>query len=213
MNGAERVTFVVLLLPLLLATNGCGAPLTDDELFEQARDVNTTFKETVSAVQLEILDGDWEVVTYGDAPEACNPGGYRYDLIRYTPEGWRMDGTPVELAERVAAGLDDSGWMDIKTRGYSQEIADVVVEARYPERHIELLVVNISPGEAYDSVALYATSTCQPGDSHEVFDLVYADGGSSGPSAEYLPEVEHPRAEPSFGFTEDGKRRFPDTSN
>lgn len=187
---------------------GCGAPMTDEELFDRARDVNLSYKEAVSDVQLQILDGDWQLRGYGDGPRSCGGDGYEFDLTRRTPEGWHLDGTPMEVADRVATWLDENGWTSVKARGYDGEIADVVVEAKYPAKHVELLIIDISPGELFDSVAVYATSTCQPGDSHRVFELVYADGDLSGPPVEMLPELEHPTAEPSFGFTKDGKRRF-----
>lgn len=182
--------------------------MTDDELFDEAFAVNRAYKDAVGNAQMQVLDGDWEVVTYGDGPEKCGQAGYKYDLIRYTPSGWHLDGTPMEVADRVATWLDENGWTGVKARGYDGEIADVVVEAKYPAKYVELLIIDISPGELFDSVAVYATSTCQPGDSHRVFDLVYADGDLSGPPVEMLPELEHPTAEPSFGFTKDGKRRF-----
>ena len=199
---------------LLCGLSGCGTPISDEEMFERAREVNFAYKEAVAGVQLEILDADWQISAYGDSPWDC-PGdasGYEFDLTRRTPEGWRLDGAPMELAEEVAAWLDENGWTDIQTRGYSGEIADVVVEAKYPEEHVDLLVVDISPGEVFDSVTISATSTCQPGDAHDVFELVYADGDLEGSPVEQFPELEHPQAEMSFGFTEDGKRRFPDVS-
>jgi hypothetical protein len=180
--------------------------MTEEALFEQAREVNFAYKHAVAAVQLEILDADWQISAYGDAPWAC-PGDasrYEFDLTRRTPEGWRLDGTPLELAEEIAGLLDENGWSDIKTRGYSGEIADVVVEAEYPEKYVDLLVVDISPGQAFDSVTIYATSTCEPGDAHTISTMRRLGDGER----EKLPASEHPTAPPSFGHTEDGKRRF-----
>ncbi|MFK0402386.1 hypothetical protein ACIQTT_08670 [Microbacterium sp. NPDC090225] len=180
--------------------------MTDEELFEQARAVNFGYKEAVAGVQLEILDADWQTSAYGDSPWEC-PGdasGYEFDLTRRTPEGWRLGGAPMELAEEVSAWLNENGWTDIKTRGYSGEIADVVVEAEYPEKHVDLLVVDISPGEVFDSVTISATSTCEPGDAHTISTMRRPGDGER----EKLPASEHPTAPPSFGHTEDGKRRF-----
>ncbi|MFK0402387.1 hypothetical protein ACIQTT_08675 [Microbacterium sp. NPDC090225] len=183
--------------------------MTEEELFDQAREVSFTFRAPVVDVQLRILDSEWRIWDYGDAPSTCAGSGYEFEMSRVTPEGWRLDGAPLELAEEIAAWLDEKGWTGIKTRGYSGEIADVVVEAEYPEKHVDLLIVDISPGELFDSVTVSATSTCQRGDAHDVFELVYADGDLEGSPVEQFPELEHPQAEMSFGFTEDGKRRFP----
>jgi hypothetical protein len=178
--------------------------MTDEELLDQAQTINRKYKDAVGQVQLQILDGDWEVVTYGDGPEKCGHSGYKYDLIRYTPSGWHLDGTPMEVADRVATWLDENGWTDVKARGYSGEIADVVVEAKYPAKHVELLIIDISPGELFDSVAVYATSTCEPGDAHQISEMRRPGKGER----EKLPATEHPTDKPSFGHTEDGKRRF-----
>ncbi|MCK2029717.1 hypothetical protein [Microbacterium galbinum] len=185
--------------------------MTEEELFEQARVVNFAYKEAVAGAQLEILDADWQISAYGDSPWEC-PGDasrYEFDLTRRTPEGWRLDGTPMELAEEVGAWLDENGWTDIKTRGYSGEIADVVVEAEYPEEHVDLLVVDISPGELFDSVTISATSTCEPGD---YLDIVreQVPGFADNDPIELHDErkAEHPTAPLSFGFNDDGTPRF-----
>ncbi|WP_336641111.1 hypothetical protein [Microbacterium sp. USHLN272] len=173
-------------------------------MFEQARVVNFAYKEAVAGVQLEILDADWRIWDYGDAPKKCADDAFKYTMTRTTPEGWRLEGMPMELAGEVAQWLDENGWSDIKTRGYSGEIADVVVEAKYPEKHVDLLVVDISPGELFDSVTISATSTCEPGDAHTISTMRRPGEGER----EKLPASEHPTAPPSFGHTEDGKRRF-----
>ncbi len=80
----------------------------------------------------------------------------------------------------------------------------MVVEAEYPEKKVELLVVDISPGKLYDHVAIYATSTCEPGDAHTISTMRRPGDGER----EKLPASEHPTAPQSFGHTEDGKRRF-----
>jgi hypothetical protein len=178
--------------------------MTEEELFERAREVNFAYKRAVADVQVQIFDGDWDLTGYGDFPDACASGGYEFDLIRYTPEGWHLNESPEAIADRVAAWLSEHGWTDIKTRGYSGEIADVVVEAEYPEKHVDLLVVDISPGEVFDSVTISATSTCEPGDAHTISTMRRPGDGER----EKLPASEHPTAPPSFGHTEDGKRRF-----
>lgn len=178
--------------------------MTDEELFEQARAVNFAYKAAVAEVQLHILDAEWDLTGYGDSPDQCGDDRYEFELTRRTPSGWRIDGTPMETADRIAAWLDENGWTDIKTRGYSGEIADAVVEAEYPEKHVELLIVDISPGELFDSTTIYATSTCEPGDYLVISDMRRPGDGER----ELQPSVEHPSARPSFGYTEDGKRRF-----
>lgn len=178
--------------------------MTDKELFNQARATNFAYKAAVADVQLQILDGDWDLTGYGDAPDPCGKDGYEFDLTRRTPEGWRIDGTPMDAADRIATWLDENGWTSVMARGYDGEIADVVVEAKYPSKHVELLIIDISPGELFDSVTIYATSTCEPGDYLVINDLRRPGDGDR----EIQPSAEHPAAPQSFGYTEDGKRRF-----
>ncbi|MGN7966981.1 hypothetical protein ACTJKK_12975 [Microbacterium sp. 22179] len=182
--------------------------MTEEELFERAREVNFAYKRAVADVQVQIFDGDWDLTGYGDFPDACASGGYEFDLIRYTPEGWHLNESPEAIADRVAAWLSEHGWTDIKTRGYSGEIADVVVEAEHPGNYVESLVVDISPGDLYDHVALYATSTCEPGDWHVIAEMRRPGDAPK----EQQPATEHPTAPLSFGFDADGKRRFWDES-
>ena len=204
MNDVRRATSAALMAGLLLVMSGCGEPMTDEELFEQARAVNFEYKAQVADVQIQIFDGEWDVTGYGDSPEKCGKDGYEFDLIRYTPEGWHLDAAPMAIAESLAEWMGENGWTNVKIRGYSGEIADVVVEGAFPEAHVKLLVADISPGELYDHVALYATSTCEPGDAHTISTMRRPGEGVR----EKLPASEHPTAPPSFGHTEDGKRRF-----
>lgn len=183
--------------------------MSDEELFDQARTVNFAYKAAVADVQLQILDGDWNLTGYGDSPDPCGEDGYEFDLTRRTPEGWRIDGTPMEAADRIATWLDENGWTSVKARGYSGEIADVVVEAKYPAKHVDLLVIDISPGELFDPTTIYATSTCQPGD---YLDIVRKQIPGF---ADYHPielksnrATEHPTAPLSFGYNDDGTPRY-----
>jgi hypothetical protein len=103
--------------------------------------------------------------------------------------------------------LDENGWSEITKRTYSDGIADIVVEAERPDAHVGHLTVDISPGELYDSTTIYVDSTCEPGDWKKINDL-RRPGDLSPTDIEKDPVAEHPTAEPSFGRTEDGKRRF-----
>ncbi|MFJ2371082.1 hypothetical protein [Microbacterium sp. NPDC087665] len=204
MSRAMRLAFASTAAVALLGMSGCGVTVTGAEVFEQARKIDFAFKAEVAEAQLQVWDGDWQVIEYGDGPRSCGNDSYEFNMTRRTPEGWHLDGTPMEVADRVATWLDENGWTGVKARGYSGEIADVVVEAKYPAKHVDLLIIDISPGELFDSVAVYATSTCEPGDAHQISEMRRPGKGER----EKLPATEHPTDKPSFGHTEDGKRRF-----
>ncbi|MFF7291236.1 hypothetical protein ACFY9N_01750 [Microbacterium sp. NPDC008134] len=183
--------------------------MTEEELFEQAREVNFAYKAPVADVQVSVFDGEWQIWDYGDAPKKCGGDQYKYAMTRTTPEGWRLDSTPLELAEDVAAWLDENGWSDIKTRGYSGEIADVVVEAEYPEKYVDLLIVDISPGEVFDAVTVSATSMCQPGSWRELVREQVPGFADNDPIELHDDrKAEQPTAPLSFGFNDDGTPRF-----
>ena len=192
----------------LLVLSGCGEPVSDEELFEQARTVNFDYKAAVADVQLQILDGDWRLEGYGDTPSLCGNDGYDFRLGRTTPEGWRIDGTPAEAAHRIGEWLDDNGWTDIKTRTYTNDIADVVIQARKPDAHVQRITIDFSPGQHFDSATIYADSTCEPGNWKAVSDLRRPGYPDDEKNLELQPTTEHPTAELSFGYTADGKRRF-----
>ncbi|WP_046014134.1 hypothetical protein [Microbacterium sp. SA39] len=179
--------------------------MSDADLFDQAREVNFTYKAAVADVQLQILDGEWEIDQYGDRPQSCDSDGYRFRMSRATPPEWHLDGTPAEAAERIGAWLDENGWTDITARTYTDGITDIVVEARNPDAHIDRLTVDISPGDNYDIGTIYADSTCQPGDSHTIASaMLPKDSAQATPRA----LLEHPADPPSFGYNDDGTPRY-----
>ncbi|MFJ2367749.1 hypothetical protein [Microbacterium sp. NPDC087665] len=182
--------------------------MTGEELFDQAREVNFTYKAAVADVQLQLFDGEWTVEGYGDSSEQCGDDGYMFRLGRSTPFEWRFEGSPAEAGERIAAWLDENGWSDIKTRTYSGDVDNVLVEAEKPESHVALLTIDFNPGERSDMITINADSTCEVGDANEVFELRRPGYPDDERSLEVQPSAEDPTAKPSFGYTEDGKRRF-----
>ncbi|WP_307362663.1 hypothetical protein [Microbacterium murale] len=187
--------------------------MSDEDLFEQARTVNLEYKAAVAEVQLQILDGDWRILGYGDAPSACGDGSYQFDLTRGTPEGWRIDGTPAEAAHRIGAWLDENGWTDIKTRTYTGDVPNVAIQAAKPDAHVQRITIDFSPGELFDSATVYADSTCEPGDAQTLSELTLPGTAGDRPELQKLPPAEHPAAPPIFGYNEDGTARYwPDES-
>lgn len=208
--GGARVIAGALCAGVMVALTGCGGSVVSgDELFERARSVYLDYRSAVAEVQVEIFDGEWVIDDYGDSPDACGADGYAFSFGRSTPEGWKIDGTPSEAADRLAEWLDENGWSEITKRTYSDGIADVVVEAERPDAHVGHLTVDISPGELYDSTTIYVDSTCEPGDSQELAELL-RPGVLTGTSAESNGDrtAERPGDEPSFGRNDDGTPRY-----
>lgn len=188
--------------------------MTDDELLEQARDVNFAFKAAVADVQMQVFDGDWKVYDYGGSPWNCESSGYTFGFQRATLPQWKLNEPTREAADRIATWLDDNGWENIKTQGYSGDIANIVIHAAKPDSFVARLMIDISPDpDTYDIATISADSTCEPGDL-ERLDAIRRPGlHTEAEHLEDVPSTEHPTAKPSFGYTPDGKRRFWDDAD
>jgi hypothetical protein len=172
---------------------------TGDELYAQAREVNLTAKKEVAALQLYLLDDEWEVFTYGDIADPCGSDGYEFSFERSTPSGsgWRLPhGTVEAQIEDIAGWLHANGWVKIVSRSYTQDVASATIEASKPDSYVKSLVVMITPGEATDGVQIWVETTCEPGNVEEVYRLVFPDGL---PQHTYPGPDEHPSADPAFG--------------
>lgn len=176
---------------------GC-AP-TGVTLYHEARDVYSTMREEVAALQMHVFDGAWDLSGYGVAPEKCGANGYRFTLTRGTPldDGWWLpQGTTREKADALMGWLHEHGWSDIRLRTYTDGVTSVNIEATKPASHIEDLLITLSAGTANDIVHLSATGICEPGDQSELRDLMFPNG-LSGFKA---PPSAHPTVEPPFGL-------------
>jgi len=194
--------------------------MSDQEQFNNAREVNSAFKAAVAQVQLNVFDGEWEIAeNYGQTPRGCGgtsqTDSYEFVMTRLTPEGWKLDRSPAELGNEVAAWFDENGWTDVKLRTYSDGIADVVVEAEKPDEHAGLVVVDINPGELFDTVTIRATSTCEAGDWRVIVEEQRGSGNQDDfdPDRAGLPATEHPTDPPAFGLTDEGEPRYGDESD
>ena len=103
--------------------------MTDQDQYDSAREMNSTFKDAVGALQLEVLEGEWQIAEdYGQTPIGCTGGtdtqSYRFEMTRITPEGWRLHRTPVDLAEGIAVWFDENGWTDVTQRAYAGGITE-----------------------------------------------------------------------------------------
>lgn len=195
-----------------LMLTGCGAQMTDDDTFEQAWQLNSTFKAAVADVQVQILDAPWQVDLYGSGPESCEgkPDHHRYQMVRTTPADWRIGADPLTAAKGIAAWLEDNGWEQVHIRTYTDSVDDVLIEARNTEANVDLLTVDYSPGEAFDGVDITAWSTCAPGRGYDIWrmQMPLGDPHSAVERAE-LPTVESPAAPQSFGWDDTGALRYP----
>ncbi|MGO2751956.1 MAG: hypothetical protein ACTIA6_18040 [Pseudoclavibacter sp.] len=192
--------------------------MTDNELFAQARDANFEFKAAVAQVQLQLVDGDWEMTDYGAAPDDCSDGGdkYEFQMERYYPatngpatewKGWRFNEEPMDIVFRVGQWLDEHGWTDIRHRTYSEKVDNVVLQAKNADAGVSRLDIDINPGKTFDSVSITAYSTCHPGDHQRIFQLQTPYDSYAPPTTD-LPLSEHPTASPQFGSTPERERIY-----
>jgi hypothetical protein len=182
---------------------------TDEEVFDSAREVNSTFKETVAGVQEQLWSEEWRVEGgYGDFPDEC-PDGYSFRMTRYLPvaEGWRFGAEPARLRDDLAAWMEDNGFTDVTGLSYTDDVDTLTLTARNTAGLVDEITVQFHPGEVQDGISLSATSTCTRGDARRLVELTrpgfYSDAFSQWPT----PATERPDATPVFGFTEDGQPR------
>jgi hypothetical protein len=210
-GGRRAAAAAAIAAALLIGLTGCGEQMTDQELLEQARDVNFAFKAALTDVQMQVFDGDWKIYAYGAETWKCGDGGYHFQFQRATLPHWKLNEPTRDAAERIATWLDENGWENITTQGYSGDIADIVIQAERPDAYVDRLTIDISPDPVtYDIATITAESTCQPVEM-KVLDPLIQPGELELEDLERVPSTEHPTAKPSFGYTPDGKRRFWDT--
>jgi len=213
MRRGRRSTVAALAVALLIGMTGCGEQMTDEEVLEQAHDVNFAFKSALADVQMQVFDGDWKIYAYGAETWECDNNGYEFRFQRATLPQWKLNEPTRDAAERIATWLDDNGWEAIKTQGYSGDIANIVIHAAKPDSFVARLTIDISPDpDTYDIATITADSTCQPVDIDLMRDL-RNPAGIEVDDLEKVPSTEHPTAKPSFGYTPDGKRRFWDDAD
>lgn len=187
--------------------------MTDDELLDQARDVNFAFKAALADVQMQVFDGDWKNYGYGAEAWNCDEKGYTFRFKRATLPQWKLTEPTRDAAERIATWLDDNGWQNIKTQGYSGDIANIVIHAAKPDSFVARLTIDISPDPAtYDITTITAETRCFTSDVDRL-DALLQPGDLEVDDLEMVPSTEHPTAKPSFGYTPDGKRRFWDETD
>jgi hypothetical protein len=210
-GGRRAAAAAAIAAALLIGLTGCGEQMTDQEVLEQARDVNFTFKAALADVQMQVLDGEWKVYDYGATSSECGGSGYSFTFQRATLPHWKLTEPARDAADRIAMWLDKNGWENITTQGYSGDVADIVVQAQKPDAFVDRLIIDISPDPtSYDIATVTAESTCQPVEM-KVLDPLIQPGELELEDLEAVPSTEHPTAKPSFGYTPDGKRRFWDT--
>ncbi|MFS0853446.1 hypothetical protein [Microbacterium sp. 179-I 3D4 NHS] len=186
--------------------------MTDGDLLGQARDVNFTFKAALAEVQMQVLDGEWKVTYYGGSPKMCGDSGYSFAFQRATLPHWKLNEPTGDAADRIAAWLDENGWENITTQGYSGDIADIVIQAEKPDAYVDRLMIDISPDpDTYDIATITAETACFTTDVDRLDALLEPGAAEDSEDLERVPSTEHPTAKPSFGYTPDGKRRFWDT--
>lgn len=191
------------LIALVGALCGCGASsVSDEELYERAREQNAAFKEAVASVQELVHTGEWEVYTYGATPTACD-GGYKFEMSRALPPPALPPDTDARArADEIAAAMDADGWSDVVVRTYSEGIGHVIVQASH--EYVERIDVDINPGEAATGVLIRAESACFEGDLDALRPIL----NPQWPRGDHeYPTRETPDATPVFGFTEDGQPR------
>ncbi|PKI92211.1 hypothetical protein CW368_05110 [Actinomycetales bacterium SN12] len=199
------------LIVVAVALSGCMPKPTAEEQFIEAREANRVFKDAVADVQVRVFDDAWEVAEdYGQSPSGCgntsNRDTYYFHMARWTPEGWRMPEDIQAMVTDLGRWLDENGWTGIKLRTYSEGISNIVLEARNRDRNVELLVLDMNPGELYDAASIRVDSTCLPGDWLAIGEVQ----GLDGDNFDRFPATEYPRDVPAFGFDENGRLKYDD---
>lgn len=183
--------------------SACGGnSVSDEELYERAREQNVAFKEAVASVQELVHTGEWKVYTYGATPTGCD-GGYRFEMSRALPlPALPPDTDARALADEIAAEMDADGWSDVVVHTYSEGIDHVIVQASH--EYVERIDVDINPGKVATGVLIRAESACFEGDLDALRPILNPQWPRG--YHEY-PTLETPDATPVFGFTEDGQPR------
>lgn len=188
-----------------------GETTASGSLFDSARTTNLAFKSEVSAVQEQLWADDWEVVQYGDTPEACGDDSYSFSLRRDLPlpdaTGWRLPEEPSAMRDRLARWLEDAGYSDVTGLSYTDGVDELTLTARNENAGIAELTIQFHPGDVQDGISLTATGTCHPGSARdltaELFPGFYENSSLEWPP----PATERPDATPIFGYDEDGNPR------
>jgi hypothetical protein len=192
-------------LTALLTACG-GEPVTSNDVYDTARELNLAFKSTVAEVQTRISDGAWRIGEYGDVPVECEDG-YGFSMSRQVPLDYRIAGDAESAATELGEWLGSEGWVDISRRTYGEGIGNVILEARNPDSRVALLTVDFQKGEAADAASIRADSTCGEGDPNDLMRELYPGFPTDAVETDPLPTEEPPGATPVFGFTEDGAPR------
>lgn len=208
MRRSKRNAAAAVAMVMLIGLSGCGEQMTDDEILARARDVNLKFKTALANVQMQVLDGEWKVNDYGGSPWDCGSDGYTFTFKRRTLPDWKLNEPTRDAADRLATWLDDNGWENITTQGYSGDVTNIVIQAKKPDAYVDRLMIDISPDpETYDIATITAETNCFATDAHRL-DALLEPGDIEIEDLEKIPITEHPTAKPSFGYTPDGERRF-----
>ena len=216
MNDGRWRRAPALLVGALVAAiilTGCGGPQVSTQepsagegSFAEAREVNLEFKAAVAEVQKQIFDGEWVVSEYGDAARRCDQG-YEFFLRRNLPDGFSFDGQGPQRMDELRTWLSNNGWQLAPTPTYGEGIDNVVIVAGKPGAKVSRLDVDMIPGVAaegtIDVLELRATSTCEPGDAHALFEQVRGPF-STVPREAVTPSLESPDATPLFEPFEEG---------
>lgn len=198
---AKRWRITAAMAVLALALTGCAnegdamATPTGDELVAQAKQHYLDYRGVTNELQALIFDGPWEVPdgSYGMVPSSsgCPADSYKFELTRST----HVDpDTQEALSGAVRAHLTDAGYeVEGQDLGSGEvQSTDVIVRK---QRDFSLLMVTfVSNG----NVLVTATTTCWPGDEHELADLLFGDAVLS---EGYLPREESPSDPLFFGVT------------
>lgn len=183
-------------LTAMLALTGCatgvGAAMSGEELLRAAKAHNLRFKTAVAGVQAQLHRGHWESGgAYGAVPGdwlGCGDDEYQFSLDRMGPIGVLAQIEPGPLAQRLV----EDGWSEVAVREFPGVSGDVVVVGRKPSAAVTRLIVTFY--EYPRGVSVTADSTCAPGDSWELLQLME---GGTGALPEY-PQRETPADVPLF---------------
>lgn len=200
MSARSRFIKLAGAVAVCAAITGCGAQMpVGSQLFDQAKAANLQFKAAVAAVQMQIYDGDWVFVEYGNSPMTCGKDGYKFEMARdpLKVEGWKLPGSAAESARDLATWLTGEGWQDVKVITYSPDLPNATVTASNPDKKVAKLDVIFYTRDTTDSASVDATTTCLPGNVDELTDLIFP-GFPDTRNLEFPPTIGHPLDPPVF---------------
>ena len=191
---------------LVMAMTGCSSstPPQGDDLYQQASAAYFPLAEDMHTVIMAVHSGTWEIEdgAHGARPGGCQVGtsdefGYRLDYVR----GVQLDDIDPEAVTAAAEEAFTQVGADVESqvRGSGEREQYVVIAT---SERIGRAVVTVWP--ARQKVRVTAETSCLPGKSTELTNLIFGEEKLTETSFLRLPITETPETVPQFYFPPEG---------